>query len=63
MHRDAYESLSFHHREEQLRHQVVVPAYCRTLRAAPYVTSAYALKIYLHSFQMHQLFRRDLVDD
>ena len=53
MNRDAYESLYFHHREGLLRHQVVVPAYCRILRAAPYVTSAYALKTF--PFQMHLL--------
>jgi hypothetical protein len=63
MHRDAYESLSCHHREEQLLHQVEVLAYCRILRAAPYEISAYASKIYLHSFQMHLQCRRDLDRD
>jgi hypothetical protein len=60
---DACELEFCHHREEQLRHQVVVLAYCRIHRVKPYVIFVYVLTSYLHSFQMHHLRHRVVVDD
>ena len=65
MNHGACESLYCHHREELLRHQVAVPAYCRILREEPFSTSAYALKTFLYRMHLLQIRdRRDLrLDD
>jgi hypothetical protein len=53
----------YHRREEQLRHQVVVPAYCRIHRAMLFLILLYDQIFYSHFFQMLHLRHHVVVDD
>ena len=63
MNRGAYGWGSFHRHVEQLRHQVVVLAYCRTHREEPYVTLLCDQISCSHSFQMLRLRLHVVVGD
>ena len=63
MSHDACELEFFHRRAEQLRHQVAVPAYCRTHREVLYVTWLCDQISYSHSFQMPRLLHHVVVGD
>ena len=63
MHRDACELELNHHRAEQLRRQVLVPAYCRIHREVLCDSLAFASNSCSHFFRMHHRRRHVVVGD